>query len=84
VIAAAARGDVAALPDDLADVHRFATAVVTASGEEDALRETLRQRHGEEALVELALALASCRVFPEVKRALGFAKSCAIVPLDVG
>lgn len=83
VVTSAARGDPVGLPGDLADVYRFATAVVTASGGEDALRETLRVRYGEEALVELALAIASCRVFPEVKRALGFAKSCALVPLEI-
>jgi alkylhydroperoxidase family enzyme len=83
VVAAAARGDPVSLPDDLADVHRFATAVVAASGGEDALRETLRARYGEEGLVELALAVASCRVFPEVKRALGFARSCSLVPLEI-
>lgn len=83
VVAAAARGKPEELPADLADVHRFATAVVTASGEEEGLRETLRARYGEEGLVELALAIASCRVFPEVKRALGYAKSCAAVPLEI-
>lgn len=75
--------DVEALPDDLADVYRFAVAVVTAGGDEGALRERLRYRYGDDGLVELALAMASARVFPIVKRTLGYAKSCAAVQVEV-
>lgn len=77
----------AARPDELspelADVYRFAEAVVTASGTEDEFRERIRQRYGEEALVELAMTIAVCRVFPITKRALGYAKSCSAVNVDV-
>jgi alkylhydroperoxidase family enzyme len=75
--------DLTALPEEVADACRFAKAVVTATGEEGELRERIRQRHGEEALVELALAIAVCRVFPTTKRALGYATSCARVPVQV-
>jgi len=75
--------DVEALPGDLADVYRFAVAVVTATGGEDALRERLRYRYGEDGLVELALALAAARVFPIIKRTLGYARSCAMVKVEV-
>jgi hypothetical protein len=71
------------LPDEVADACRFAAAVVTASGEEDALRERIRARYGEEALVELALTIAAARFFPTAKRALGYAKSCARVSVPV-
>jgi alkylhydroperoxidase family enzyme len=71
------------LPADLADVYRFADAVVRASGEEGVYRERLRRRYGEEALVELALAMAVCRAFPVAKRALGYAVSCAKVTVQV-
>src|SRR5262249_48919337 len=67
------------LPDEVADACRFASAVLTANGTEDTLRERIRQRHGEEALVELALAIAVGRIFPTVKRALGHANTCARV-----
>jgi alkylhydroperoxidase family enzyme len=70
-----------ALPPEAADAYRFAAAVVRATGEEGAPRERLRQRFGEEALVELALAIAAARVFPIVKRALGYATSCSRVAL---
>jgi alkylhydroperoxidase family enzyme len=71
------------LPDELAEAYRFAHAVVNRSGEEDALRERIRLRYGDEGLVEMALAIASCRVFPVTKRALGYAVSCSAVPVHV-
>lgn len=72
-----------ALPEDLAAVYRFAEAVVTRSGEEDPLREQMRRHYGEAGLVELALAIAICRVFPTTKRALGYATSCSQVAIPL-
>ena len=71
------------LTPELADVHRFAKAVVEASGGEEELRQRLRERYGEEGLVELALGIAAARVFPVTKRALGYATSCALVEVKV-
>jgi alkylhydroperoxidase family enzyme len=71
------------LPEELADAYRFAEAVVTASGDEDYLRERLRERYGEEGLIELAYGIAAAGVFPTVKRALGYAQSCSRVALHV-
>jgi alkylhydroperoxidase family enzyme len=71
------------LPEELVDAYRFAEAVVTRNGEEGALRERIRLRYGDEALIEMALAIASCRVFPITKRALGYATSCSQVAIRV-
>jgi len=71
------------LTPELADVLRFAKAVVEASGEEEELRQRLRERYGEEGLVEMALGIAAARVFPVTKRALGYAKSCALVEVKM-
>lgn len=71
------------LPEHLADAYRFADEVVRATGAEGELRERIRRRHGDEALCELAIAIAACRVFPVTKRALGYAQSCAVVPVHV-
>ena len=71
------------LPPELADVHRFASAVVGASGAEGEMRERLRARYGEEGLVDLALGIAAARVFPVTKRALGYATSCRLVKVEV-
>ncbi len=67
------------LPAELAEVYRFTEAVVTKSGQEEELREAIRERYGEEALIELALAISGSRVYPMVKRVLGYAKSCSVV-----
>ena len=80
-VRAVAENEADALPDDLAEVVRYAEAV--AEGDDDAaLREALRARYGEAGLVELALGIAAARVFPTVKRALGHAVACSLVPLS--
>ncbi len=63
------------LPIELSIVYQFTKAVVE-NGETDELREQIQRLYGDEALVELALAIASSRVFPITKRALGYATSC--------
>lgn len=83
VLRAALDGDVAALPDELADVHRFTRAVVDRTDDADALRETVRARYGDRGLIELAYAIASSRIPPTVKRVLGFAQSCSLIHVDV-
>jgi alkylhydroperoxidase family enzyme len=71
------------LPEELAEVYRFTEAVLEKNGHDGPLRERLRERYDEEGLVELALAIASCRVFPATKRALGYAVSCERVEVQV-
>lgn len=69
-------GKVETLPKELANVYRFAEAVVTQTDDIE-LRETMRQQYGEEGLIELALTIAACRVFPTLKRGMGYATSCS-------
>ncbi len=71
------------LSDDLAGVYHFTAHVVRATGEEEPLRERLRARYGDAALVDLALTIATSQVFPLTKRALGYAKSCSLVHVEV-
>ncbi|MBI2826563.1 MAG: hypothetical protein HYX69_17970 [Planctomycetia bacterium] len=71
------------LSDELADVYRFTVAVCERSGMEGEYRERIRERYGDEALIEMAMAIAFCRVFPVTKRALGYATSCSAVKLRV-
>jgi len=71
------------LPQELVDVIHFTQSVVSATGDDDALRETLRQRYGERGLIELSYAIASSRIPPTVKRCLGYAQSCSLVPVAV-
>lgn len=71
-----------ALPAELADVHRYATSVLEHADDAE-LRETLRARYGDEGLIELGYAMASAKVFPVVKRSLGYAVSCSRVDVRV-
>ncbi len=76
-------GKLDALPEELRDAYHFAEAVLTANGEVDTWRERIRLRYGDEGLIEMALAIATCRVFPTIKRALGYAVSCSAVAVRV-
>jgi alkylhydroperoxidase family enzyme len=75
--------DLDRLPDELRDAYCFAEAVVTLNDQEEAWRERIRQRYGDEGLIEMALAIASSRTFPTVKRALGYAVHCSEVAVRV-
>lgn len=72
-----------ALSEQLSDVYHFAEAVLNSAEDEDRLREKVRKHYGEKGLVELALAIAICRVFPVTKRALGYATSCSQVQITL-
>ncbi|CAN5582304.1 hypothetical protein BH23BAC4_BH23BAC4_10780 [soil metagenome] len=76
-------GRIGDLPPDLQDVAAFASSVAQADGEEDEWRPALLERYGEEGVAELALAIAMARVFPTLKRGLGYAKSCSLVQVEV-
>jgi alkylhydroperoxidase family enzyme len=82
VIQAVMDGRADALPESLADVYRFTEAVVRGDGDEEPYRERIRNVFGEEGLVELAMTIASAKVFPITKRALGYATNCSRVALS--
>lgn len=55
---------------------RFARAALAHDPAADALREQIVGRWGERALLSLALGIATTRVFPAVKYALGYGQAC--------
>ncbi len=83
ILEAVVRRTPESLPEELADVYHFAEAATLNSPELDDYRERVRQHYGDEGLVEIALAVAMHRVFPTLKRGLGFAKSCSPAPVEV-
>ena len=83
LLEAALSGDTAALPDELAEVLEFSRAVASAEDDNGELREKLRERYGERGFIELSYAIASARIPPTVKRALGYARSCRHVKVTV-
>lgn len=81
VVQAAALGRTEALSDDGALVWRYATAVAGVDAEATALADEVERRFGRKVLVDFALAIATTRVFPTMKRALGYAQACSLTPL---
>jgi alkylhydroperoxidase family enzyme len=71
------------LPQELADVYLFAECIVHNSGDIEPLRGKMRQRYGEQALVEMSLAIALARTFPAIKRGMGYASACNLRSLNV-
>lgn len=75
-------GDDAALTPELRNLYLYTRAV--AAREDDAsLRDALRAHYGPDALIELALAIATSRLIPTLKRALGHATSCSLLHFDL-
>ena len=61
----------------------FGRAVAANAPETEELRRRLAEKLPPAAMVDLAIAIASARVFPALKRGLGRAQSCALVQVKV-
>jgi hypothetical protein len=71
------------MPPDAALGYSFARAVLARDlAESDRLRAQLETRWGPRAVVSLALAIASSRVFPAVKYALGHGRACSKIRVE--
>lgn len=71
------------LTRDFALIYRFAEAVAENSDDIELLRAALSDRLAPRVMTELAIAIASARVYPALKRGLGHSKSCAAVNIDL-
>jgi hypothetical protein len=75
-------GDEAVMPPDAALGFRFAQSVLRRdTAESDRLRREIVNRWGRKGLASLALTIASSRVYPSVKYALGHGHACTKVSL---
>ena len=72
-------GDAAAMTPEAALGFRFAQAALARDPLADELRGEILRLWGGKALVSLAFALTSARIFPTLKYALGHGHSCARV-----
>jgi hypothetical protein len=82
VLALTLAGNDAALPDDVRLGVQFARATLAHSPDADDLREQIVARWGKRAVFSIALSLAAARVYPTVKYALGYGKTCQRVVVD--
>jgi len=81
VVRAVLSDDAAGLGPRLDLARRFAMAVVAHADESEDLRQQMVAEVGAGALVDLALTIAGVRVYPTIKRALGYATSCKLVDI---
>jgi len=72
------------LEGEALEVFRFARAVAANEPIDEPWRQELETRLGLDVIAELGVVIAGVRIYPTLKRALGHAKSCSLMPeLDV-
>jgi hypothetical protein len=71
--------DESVMSETVALGFHFTEATLAHDPAADPLREEIMRRWGPRALISLAFALASARVFPTIKYALGHGQACARV-----
>lgn len=90
VLRAILAGDEAAMGETAALAYRFAKASLARDMEAcDPLRDEIVRRWGDKALVAISLGIVASRMYPTLKYALGYGKTCsrvvvageAVVPL---
>jgi hypothetical protein len=80
VLRAILAGDEAAMGEDAALGYRFARASLERDLDaSDALRDEVARRWGQKGLVALSLTLTTARMYPTLKYALGYGKTCSRV-----
>jgi hypothetical protein len=79
IVRAALSNDASALGPRLDLARRFAMAVAAHADESEDLRRQMVAEVGADTMVDLALAIAGVRVYPTIKRALGYATSCKLM-----
>jgi alkylhydroperoxidase family enzyme len=84
VLRRAVMGEASSLPALLAEAFRFGGAVAANDPEMHDLREGLERALGKRAVIEMSVGIAFARFYPTIKRALGHARSCAVLRFDFG
>ncbi|HYM34967.1 MAG TPA: hypothetical protein VET48_06185 [Steroidobacteraceae bacterium] len=69
-------GDEKSMDEDVRLGWRFARATLAHDASADQLRKEIVKRWGTQAVVALALSIAGARIFPTIKYAMGYGKSC--------
>ncbi len=79
ILRAILEDDVAAMPDDAALAWRFTKATLAHDPAADDYRAVILERWGPRAVVALAFAITTARIYPTVKYAMGHGKACTRV-----
>lgn len=70
------------LSAELKDIHDFAL-MISNNTRDERLVKLVESRLNKGQLLELGIAVATTKIFPVLKRALGYAKSCSLTPLEI-
>jgi len=82
VLRAVLTDDVSAMPEEVALAWRFARATLAHDAAADRYRREIVERWGPRAVVTLAFAITTARMYPTVKYAMGHGQICARVVVD--
>ena len=78
----AALGGGAGLDGDSDLAYRFGRAIASSGLDADELGEAIETLHGRSVRTELTIAAATARVYPAIKRGLGYARTCSATRFD--
>ncbi len=81
VAAAIAGGE--QLPENLKDIYAFATCVASNTQISEGLQDRMDALLDKTTLLELAMCIATAKIFPTIKRTLGYTRSCSLIKIDV-
>jgi len=79
ILRALLKDDEAAMPEEVALAWRFTRATLAHDAAADDYRDEIVRRWGPRAVVTLAFAITTARMYPTVKYAMGHGKICARV-----
>ena len=82
ILRALLRDDEAAMPEDVALAWRFTRATLAHDAVADSYRAEIVRRWGPRAVVTLAFAITTARMYPTVKYAMGHGKTCSRVVVN--
>ena len=71
------------LSKELKDVYDFAFAVASYEEVDNSLYAKMNEKYSHEIMVELALAIASTKIFPSIKRVMNDIQSCSLNKIKV-
>lgn len=82
ILRALLKDDEAAMPEDVALAWRFTRATLAHDAAADDYREEIVRRWGPRAVVSLAFAITTARMYPTVKYAMGHGKICSRIVVN--
>ena len=71
------------LPEELKDIYQYAVQVTVNGTPNEQLLDRIQRRYSRGELLEFGLCIASAAVFPMIKRAIGNAKSCRLMEIEI-